>query len=165
MPIGKYRLMVKHCILLEKHTKQTEDYIMDKWQISKTDQSFEFINRYDSTYGIGDFCSWYRKVMIISAMLLFLGVIGGLAGWFLLAPLWLGIFTLFGWPLGEFMIPVSAIELSIGTIVGILYTIRAGWRALTGWADNRPVNSTPGIVRTYYKSFKGKFCPLIEIID
>ena len=146
---------------------------MNKWQISKTDTSYRFLNRWTtSNLEQKNFCSYYRLVMFTA--LKGFGIAVGLPAMLFAAllefhlfpvpkpiPFWEFIpFVVLGFY--GFALWLMAILLAgVGFLAGMLWLVLQTWEYFEHKSSGKP--SQPSVIVTWFKAKKNKFCPLIEI--
>lgn len=100
-----------------------------------------------------DFCSYWRmtafNVLFTLLVSMFFGMIGIIIGHqFIVDPIGASL---------AFASVIVVIAIFCGTIMGIYY--------IKDYTKNKLQNKPDGIIRTKYKSWKSKYCPMIEYKD
>jgi Na+/H+ antiporter NhaA len=103
-----------------------------------------------------DFCSYWRKITGVFLMCLIgTGLVSTMLFYLLVVPYILAEHWLDGL---IFQVLVAAV---VGAVVGLVYLIVL----FVSWLDNYEPPQNPGLVRMKYRSWKDKYCPMVEIVN
>lgn len=150
---------------------------MNTWKINKNDISYRFLSRW-CNFIPQDFCGYYRKIALV-VLGLFLG--GFVVGNALMGPVYyvLGVsfpndhITSFA----SLMFFISFLTWASAIVTGgicLYYYIKDminDWRENNDYlydSEGNYIGRKPkkqSIIKTWYKAYKGKFCPMIEFED
>lgn len=155
---------------------------MNLWKIKSTDTSYRFLETWDwNSYLPSTFCAYYRHILFIASLLFGVGwcVIVGLLTLILgprgLDVLYLDMHSVWSW-VWSISAGIGVFGLLVGLVlVVVMYTMHIGdiacnkiklwWSAryTTDFIKDNNV-SNPSIIKTWYKAYKLKFCPMVEFV-
>lgn len=134
---------------------------METFKVSTDSWHYKFLtktgdSRYDIKYGCKDFCSYWRKVFfrgVVTLVVVALATI--LTGLYLNGLVFHTSNTLIGTG-----IVLGVIASGIATLV-IIDLLQDKMRERARENEGKPA----GLIKTKYRSFKDKYCPMVEIVE
>jgi hypothetical protein len=136
---------------------------MQTFKVNRTSWHYKMLAKHDPNPWPQDFCSYWRRVLFVGAMLAFFATVGLVIA--------VGLLFLIGyWLYLAVVAPIEAVKIA-GILLAILSFASLPWvvsKLLKRFAKSRSVNAKPvqpSIFMAKYRSWKHKYCPGIEYTE